>query len=87
MILIIYLSVNDLNVYRKEFIECLIHNSEIPTIKEITNFGNGSSFTGRKKPSSQDLINRKNQIDLPKETIERLKSEDIIEIRRKLGYI
>lgn len=35
MILIIYLSVNDLNNYRKEFIECLIHNSEIPTIKDI----------------------------------------------------
>lgn len=54
----------------------------------ITNFGNGSSFTGRKKiPTAQDLINRKNQIELPKETIDRLKSEDIIEIRRKLGYI
>lgn len=35
MILIIYLSIKDLNNYRKEFTECLLHNTEIPTIKEI----------------------------------------------------
>lgn len=35
MILINYLSIKDLNNYRKEFTECLLHNNEIPTIKEI----------------------------------------------------
>lgn len=73
--------------YRDDICEKLqIKNLDITDT--ITNFGNGSSFTGRKKlPTAQDLINRKNQIELPKETINRLKSEDIIEIKRKLGYI
>lgn len=42
MILITYLSINDLKNYRKEFIDCLIHNSEIPTIKEIFIFTEAS---------------------------------------------
>lgn len=72
--------------YRNNICEKLkIKNLDI--IDTITNFGNGSSFSGRKLPSVEELINRKKQIQLPKETTNRLKSKDITEIRRKLGYI
>lgn len=54
---------------------------------KITGFGNGSSFSGRRLPSSEELNSRKNQIELPTDVKERLISEDIVEIRRKLGYI
>ena len=53
----------------------------------MTNFGNGSSFSGKKKPTAKELANRINQVELPEEVIERINQEDIIEIRKSLGYI
>jgi len=53
----------------------------------MTVFGEGSSFSGQRKPTSEELKNRANQIELPEDVQERIKQDDILEIRRKLGYI
>lgn len=53
----------------------------------MTNFGDGSSFSGKKKPTAKELATRINQVELPEEVIERINQEDIIEIRKSLGYI
>ena len=53
----------------------------------ITEFGEGSSFSGQNVPTAEDLKNRSNQIELPEEVQQRIEQEDIIELRKRLGYI
>lgn len=53
----------------------------------MTNFGGGSSFTGQKKPTVEELKSRSKMVNLPQEVIDRLNQPDIIEIRKKLKFI
>lgn len=65
MTLITYLSIDDLNSYRKDFIECLIHNTEIPTIKEIFVFCE-TTFNNLPKKSKIKYFTKRNynEIDI-----------------------
>ena len=51
----------------------------------VTNFGGGSSFSGTRKPSIEELKNRANQIELPKPVQSRIQQLDIIELQQKLN--
>ena len=61
------------------------HNYDITDT--MTEFGDGSSFSGKIKPSVNDLKNRANQIQLPEIVQERINQSDIVELRKKLQYI
>jgi hypothetical protein len=61
------------------------HNYDITDT--MTEFGDGSSFSGQNKPTAKELKSRANQIELPKIVQERIEQEDIIELRKKLDYI
>jgi hypothetical protein len=53
----------------------------------MTEFGEGSSFTGQKKPTVEELKSRSKMVNLPQEVINRLNQPDITEIRQRLGFI
>ena len=53
----------------------------------MTEFGEGSSFTGQKKPTVEELKSRSKMVNLPQEVIDRLNQPDITEIRKKLKFI
>lgn len=53
----------------------------------MTEFGEGSSFTGQKKPTIEELKSRSKMVNLPQEVIDRLNQPDITEIRKRLGFI
>lgn len=53
----------------------------------ITEFGEGSSFSGQRKPTAEELKNRSKQVVLPSIVANRIEQPDIIELRKKLGYI
>lgn len=53
----------------------------------MTEFGDGSSFTGQKKPTVDELKSRSKMVDLPQEVIDRLNKPDIKELRKKLGFM
>jgi hypothetical protein len=53
----------------------------------MTNFGGGSSFTGQKKPTIEELKSRSKIVNLPQEVIDRLNHPDITEIRKRLGFL
>ena len=53
----------------------------------VTEFGDGSSFTGQKRPTIEELKSRSKMVDLPQKVIDKLYHPDITEIRKKLGFI
>lgn len=53
----------------------------------MTEFGDGSSFTGQEKPTIDELKSRAKMVKLPQEIIDRLNQPDIKELRKKLGFI
>ena len=74
----------------KEYRDSICEKLGIPNhdiIDTMTEFGNGSSFTGQKKPTVEELKSRSKMVNLPQEVIDRLNQPDITEIRRRLGFI
>lgn len=53
----------------------------------ITEFGDGSSFSGQNVPTAEELKNRSKQIELPSVVLDRIQQPDIVELRKQLGYI
>jgi len=53
----------------------------------MTVFGNGSSFSGKIKPTAEELKSRAKMVDLPEAVKNRIAQPDIVELRKKLGYI
>lgn len=53
----------------------------------ITEFGEGSSFSGQLKPTVEELKTRFSQVALPRKVRKRVQEEDINDLRRQLGYI
>ena len=65
MILIYYLRINHLNNYRKEFIECLIHNKELPIINKIIIFCEASFNNLPVKNNIKYIVKRDyNELDI-----------------------
>lgn len=56
-------------------------------IDTITEFGEGSSFSGQRIPTAEELKTRASQVELPEKVKDRISQEDILELRKKLGYI
>lgn len=77
-------------VESKEYRDYICEKMGIPNydIKNtITNFGGGSSFTGKTLPTTEELKSRSKMIDLPMDVTGRLEKPDIKEIRKKLGFL
>lgn len=53
----------------------------------ITEFGNGSSFTGQNKDSTENLLNRSKQFEIPEDILKMIRTDEILELRKKLGYL
>jgi lysophospholipase L1-like esterase len=73
----------------KEYRDYICKKLDIPNydIKNtITDFGGGSSFTGKTLPTIEELKSRSKMINLPMNINERLKESDIKERRKKLGF-
>lgn len=72
--------------YRDSICEQLgIKNHDITDT--MTEFGGGSSFTGRKKPTVDELKSRAKMVNLSQEIVDRLNQTDIKELRKRLGFI
>jgi hypothetical protein len=77
-------------VESKEYRDLICERLRIPNhdiTDTVTNFGGGSSFTGQKKPTIEELKSRSKMVNLPQEVIDRLNQPDITEIRQRLGFI
>lgn len=53
----------------------------------VSEFGSGSSFVGKKRDSNENLLNRSKDFIIPDDTLEMLRIDKVIELRKKLGYI
>lgn len=74
----------------KEYRDSICEKLGIPNhdiTDTMTEFGEGSSFTGQKKPTVEELKSRSKMVDLPQEVIDRINQPDITEIRQRLGFI
>lgn len=72
--------------YRDEICKSLgIPNHDITDT--MTEFGGGSSFSGRKKPTNHELKSRDKLVNIPEEILQKLTDPFILEIKATLGLL
>lgn len=59
----------------------------LDNIEDVYSFGGGSSFVGKKLDTKDNLLNRHKSINFSKEIIDMISANNVVSLRKELGYI